>query len=93
MRRMKAARRAFELTKIGQTQLQPLQFNPSEQKVIDKVREAAEALNIDIYLVGGFIRDRISGQDKDKEAAGDQGKVSQQQGQFQVAWLLAECVC
>jgi len=34
------------------------------------VREAAEALDIDTYLVGGFIRDRVSGKDN-KEAAGD----------------------
>jgi hypothetical protein len=50
--------------------LQPFTLTPEEQAIVDKVKEAADTLDIDTYLVGGFIRDRISGKD-DKEAAGD----------------------
>jgi tRNA nucleotidyltransferase/poly(A) polymerase len=56
---------------LAATELQPLQFTPDEQEIVDKVRDAAEALSVDIYLVGGFIRDRISSRDKEKEEAGD----------------------
>jgi len=51
-------------------ELRPLTFTSEEQGIINRVREAADALDIDVYLVGGFVRDRIAG-GKEKEAAGD----------------------
>ena len=70
------------------TELQPLKFTPGEQEIVKKVRDVAEALDIDIYLVGGFIRDRISSRDKDKEEAGDLDFMCEHDTQKVVQYLV-----
>lgn len=48
--------------KHGQQQ-RSLQFSPAEQRILDKVKEAAESIGAKAYLVGGAVRDRLLGKE------------------------------
>ena len=38
-----------------------IQFHPEERDWLDRVADSAQALGLDTYLVGGFVRDKILG--------------------------------
>jgi len=42
---------------------QTLQFSSEEEAIFDKVKESAEAVGVQVYLVGGSIRDRLIGKE------------------------------
>ncbi|MGQ0740287.1 MAG: CCA tRNA nucleotidyltransferase [Bacteroidota bacterium] len=51
-----------------------ISFTPKESMIIRKVAKAAEALGVETYLIGGFVRDKILGRetkDADFVCAGD----------------------
>jgi poly(A) polymerase len=51
-----------------------INFSPKESMIIKKVARAAEALGVETYLIGGFVRDKILGRetaDADFVCAGD----------------------
>lgn len=50
-------------TKQAQQVAGEIKFNDKEQKIIDAVKQAADHLDINTYLVGGAVRDRLLGKE------------------------------